>query len=171
MKRLVMSAIMEPETQNSYLSKAQALLNNFIGGLLNPAGGPNVPITAGGGVPGELPLEKYKRDAYLRHLEDNVYPELRREVVPPFDHGHYGGYGAPLEGVLSGPRSERNIDAIRSTWPKMAPMPDYQLPGAPHSVPVQLPEYRDYRDSRFSNSVPVPLPDIRDGYTYEQIMR
>ena len=171
MKRLVMSAIMEPENQNSYLSKAQALLNNFIGGLLNPAGGPNVPITAGGGVPGELPLEKYKRDAYLRHLEDNVYPELRPEGVAPFDHGHYGGYDAPLEGVLSG----MTLDAIRSTWPKMAPMPNYPLPVhpySPNSVPALMPEYRlPATDSHFPNSAPVPLPDIRDRYTYEQIMR
>ena len=90
MKRLVTATIMNPDEQNSIINSAQTFLNNFIGGLLDPAGGPKVPITAGGGVPGELPVEKYQRDAILRHLENDVYPELRREVVPETAEGPFG---------------------------------------------------------------------------------
>ena len=142
-----MSAIMEPENQNSYLSKAQALLNNFIGGLLNPAGGPNVPITAGGGVPGETSVEEYRQRAIerenLRRMREN---QRLQEQTDPLD--------------------------LRSTWPRMAPMPEPSPNfGMGNPPPVEMPEYRHYGDLRFLNSVPVPMPDIRDKYTYEQLMR
>ena len=136
------------------LEQAKQLLTEFIGKFMEPAGGPDVPITAGGGVPGETSVEEYRQRAIerenLRRMREN---QRLQEQTDPLDP--------------------------RSTWPTMAPMPD--LP--PHlgwgntpyefrdATPVEMPEYRDYGDPRFPNSVPVPLPDIRDKYTYEQLMR
>ena len=129
------------------LEQDKQLLTEFIGKFMEPAGGPDVPITAGGGVPGETSVEEYRQRAIerenLRRMREN---QRLQEQTDPLDP--------------------------RSTWPRIAPMPEPSPNfGMGNPPPVEMPEYRDYGDPRFPNSVPVPLPDIRDKYTYEQLMR
>ena len=88
MKRLVASEIMNPEAQNSFLSRAQEFLNNAIGGLLNPAGGADIPITAGGGHPDETPVEVMRQQAIERErskkfLDEKFLERMERERSTP----------------------------------------------------------------------------------------